>query len=1172
MIRRFRGLKRSALILGMLLVLSALATAQQKAAEKPEEKPAVQAQNVVPLTGDDLNQFTWRPIGPWPFSGRITNFAVPRGQSQCYYVLTATGGLWKTVDGGIHFDPLFEKYGNQSMGFLSIAPSDQNVLYLGTGEAIHARAAYHGNGMWKSTDAGRTWTHIGLEKSYYIPKVEVDFKNPDVVYVAAEGKLYDNEPDCERGLYKSVDGGKTWNRVLDLRDRGVADVVIDPANSDIVIATSYRVYRRTWTFLDRQPGNYIYKSVDGGKTWKKLTAGLPDLGTVETGRNGLALYEKNPKIIYIRLDQEIDLGLSEREGAANVRAGDIFKDDYYLNKFKTAKIPADLARLGKFTPITADTERALADKLNDVVKDGKYLTTLGLDLAAFTRTARKVYAKDKETLEAIGEVEKILKKETTPPLWKKVNDLVVLALFSGSPGIEFKEGFRVTDAGQLKVNKDFAGLIAYDPKGIKDEKDLAARLSELAAYPDFTVNLRIDGRRVMSQAIKTYKDNKDLLDRFKGAEDLAKEYEDTKGRYQLINRYVLQTAYAEALKPMEPVKKPGVIYRSEDEGETWAQMTEYRMSGGSDPVNPTEAGYYGRLNIDPNNDQILYTPDTRTGRSNDGGKTFKFAGWEGNMKTHVDHRAAWIDPLNSNHILSANDGGACESWDGGSHWSQKDTVSAQQFYDVSVDNMVPYNVMGGTQDNGCWIGPSMNRNPNGVYAADWLYLPTGDGFFAVRDWWNPEFIYYESQFGASSRMNLMTGERIGLSPRNTPEEDAAGNPAQRYQWNSPIVLSPHNPGIVYVCSQYVHRSLSHGDRDTWQTVSPDLSKADQGRIALSRKTNLQYATIFTFAESPKKPGLYWAGTDDGNLQMSPDGGQTWTNITANFYDKGGKLKKGLKGAIIPYDRWVARVLPSAHDTDTCYVVYSGYRTNNEDTTYIFVTRDLGKTFEDISGGMNNPVNDIEEDPDNANVLYIATDYGVFVTFDKGKAWTNLSTTAPNVVMKDLVIQARERDLVVATYGRGIYIVDISPFKEFTPETFGQDTHLFDIKDQILWKRFDQRGGTLGEFAKADNPPPGATIYYYLKNQANKVTLSVKDATGAVIQELNGKIGKGIQKVQWNLTKRSDQSGDEGMARMRRFRQAMADPGIYTIVLSVNGREVGTKTVTVKEDPLDHPII
>ena len=203
----------------------------------------------------DLDIFGWRLIGPYTFSGRITDFAVPSGQSIVYYVATATGGIWKTEDAGIHFEPIFDTYGNMSMGQIAVAPSDHNVLYLGTGEAHHARSTAHGNGLWKSTDAGKTWTLMGLEKSFVIPKIAINPQNPDVVYVAAEGKLYDNEMDCQRGLFKSTDGGQTWTKVLDLKDRGVGDFVMDPGNSDVIIAAAYKTYRRAWTFIDRQEGN-----------------------------------------------------------------------------------------------------------------------------------------------------------------------------------------------------------------------------------------------------------------------------------------------------------------------------------------------------------------------------------------------------------------------------------------------------------------------------------------------------------------------------------------------------------------------------------------------------------------------------------------------------------------------------------------------------------------------------------------------------------------------------------------------------------------------------------------------------------------------------------------------------------------------------------------------------
>ena len=1060
---------------GLALAVSAQAPAPAKpAVPTPAPVPAAN-----PVTTDDFNQFAWRFIGPFTFSGRITEFAVPRGQSQAYYVLTASGGLWKTEDGGIHFDPLFDKYGNMSMGYMAIAPSNQSILYLGTGEPMHARSSAHGNGMWKSTDAGKTWVRIGLEKSFFIPKVGVDFKNPDIVYVAAEGKLYDNEMDCERGLYKSTDGGKTWANIFPMKDRGVGDFVIDPRNSDIVIAQAYKTFRRAWTYLDRQAGNDLYKTTDGGKTWKKLINGLP-VG-VEVGRTGLAVFEKNPAIVYARLDEEVNLGLAERDGAANFRApggfggggggrgAALWAEDFTFAKFKTFKINPELAKQApKFTPFTAENEADLVKKLNEAIGDKDFLTKSGVDLAKFDAAARKVYAKDKDLIAAIDEVEKLTKKEA--------------------------------------------------PKADSSE---------------------------------------------------------AKGRAQIVNRHVLEMLYGNALANLQPTKRSGVIYRSDDQGETWKRMTAYAQTGGSAQVNQTEGGYYGRIVIDQINDQTVYCTDTNATVSTDAGKTFKATGWDaGNMKTHVDHRGAWVDPLNSKHILSGNDGGVCETWDGGAHWSQKNTISAQQFYDVSADNEMPYNVMGGTQDNGCWLGPSQNRNQYGVFAADWLYLPTGDGFYAVRDWWNPEYVYYESQFGGSSRMNLKTGDTISLAKRTTPEEAAAGVPAQRYQWNAPIVLSPHNPGIVYIASQFVHRSLSRGERGSFVTISPDLTKANKERIALSKKTNLQYATVYAFAESSKKPGLYWAGTDDGNLQMSPDGGATWVNITNQFYDAAGKAKKDIKGALIPYDRWVKSVVPSAFDEKTCYVAYNGYRTHSEDKTWLFVTRDLGKTWEDISAGMNNPIYRVKEDPDNANVLYLATDYGVYVTVDQGKTWANFSSTAPNVIIRDIDIQKRERELVIGTYGRGIYIADIFPIKEFKPEILQKDATLFDMKNVTRWSRYERRGETLGEMARANNPPNGASIYYYLKADAKTVKLTIKDLEGNLIQELNGAVKKGLQKNVWDLNRQAAAGapaggpGGFGGGGGRGGRGGLSvDNGAYKVTLTVDGKEIATKKVTVNPDPM-----
>ena len=1116
------------------------------------------------LSTKDLNILQWRHIGPWTFSGRITDFAVPQGQSQVYYVATASGGVWKTEDGGIHFEPIFDKYGNMSIGNIEVAPSDPNIVYLGTGEAMHARSSAHGNGMWKSSDAGKTWKFIGLEKSNFIPKIAIDDKNPDVVYVAAEGKLYDNAMDCQRGLYKTVDGGKTWIQVLDLKDRGIGDFVIDPSTADIVIAGAYKTYRRAWTFIDRQEGNHFYKSTDGGKTWKKLNNGLPM--DIKSGWNGITIYPKNPNILYIRYDEEVNVGLSEREGSALFRDGNVFRDGYYFNKFKTYKINPAIEKMVKFEPVSAETESELADELNKLVREEEFQKNIGIDLKAFNAKAKEVYKKNEKIIASIDEIERTLKREEEKKdLPKKINLFILSTLFAGSEGVGITEqAVTVTDAEKVQINPKFEKLVTFDPEKIKDAIDLASRAGELVVDPTMRENLGINLGQFVQAAKREFKDQENTLAKAKTIEEQIPEIQQTTGRYQTINRYILQILYADALAIMEPVKKSGVVYRSDDQGETWKRMTEYKLVGGSEGVNQIEAGYAGRMEVDPNDDKKLYAVETINKISDDSGTTFKNVEWTGQHKCHVDTRGIWIDPLNSNHILNANDGAVSETWDGGEHWSQKETISAQQFYTISVDNQVPYNVSGGTQDNGCWIGPSRNRNSYGVFPADWTYLPSGDGFFVERDWWNPDFIYFESQFGSSRRMNFKTGEMTRMTQRNSAEERAEGKPPQRYQWSSPIVLSPHNPGIVYICSQHVFMSRTRGEEGTWEKISPDLSKNNKERIALSKLTNLQYATITTFAESPVKPGVYWAGTDDGNLQLSRDGGKTWQNITARFYDGDGKPKKGVEGTRIPYDRWVTKVEASAHELETCYVTYSGYRTHNEDTSHIFVSHDFGQTWEDLSGSMMNPVNDVEEDPHNPDVLYLATDYGVFVTVDKGKNWVEMSSTAPDVLILGLAIQERERDLAIGTYGRGFYIADIHPLKEFKTKVFEKDAHLFDVQRVIKWKMLERRGQQYGEFARTTNPPNEASIYFYLKEKVDKVEISIQDLEGNEIRKLNGNGSNGLNRIAWNL-RRNTPPRQAGQRRARTGGEVAA--GIYKIVFMVDGIEIQTKKLEILEDPI-----
>lgn len=1119
------------------------------------------------LKTENFNILDWRHIGPWNFSGRFSHVAVPAGQSLKYYVAAATGGIFKTENGGLSFTPIFEHNGNQSIGYIAISPSNPDILYVGTGEALHARASYHGNGMWKSVDAGKTWQKIGLEETYYIPKVMVHPQNPDIVYVAAEGKLYSNNKDCQRGLYKTSDGGKNWKRILDLKDRGVGDFDMDLHNPDTLIACAYRIFRRTYTFMDRQHGNGFYKTTDGGENWKELKKGLPQ--GIKTGRNGVDIHDKKPNVVIIRLDQPINVGLPESDGAAKYRepsewsAGNLFEEDAYFNKLKGYVFSPSMARLTSARPFEAKDDLELAQKINECIMDRDFLDKSNIDIDTFVNEAERLLSQDESGKQSVMEIRRTLARgREKASLPQEVNALFFYALLADNEGISYQQDLSIEKPEKLTIQPELLSLLAFQEEdGIPDSQSLLKDIQKWRKDPELTVKLKIKPEAFDKKIKECYKDKPQVLTNLAQFKDLLEEHQETRGRYQTINRFVIQTLYHGLLTKLEPVEKAGVIYRSEDGGEQFKAMTEYRLVGGSDVLNQVEAGYNGRITMDPSNDQIIYGHETLDVKSEDGGKTFRQTKWY-QKGVHVDTRFIWVDPDNGQHLILANDGGISETWDGGNNWSQKATIPAQQFYDVSVDQDMPYNIMGGTQDNGCWFGPSQNRNQNGVYPADWNYLPSGDGFYVVRNWWNPEFIYFESQFGSSRRKNLISGEITSLAKRNTPKERAMGTPRHRYQWDAPIFLSPHNPGIVFVCSQHVNRSMSRGNEGSFQVISPDLSKNDKKRQKLSKETNLQYGTITTFAESPKTPGIYWAGTDDGNLWFSSNHGASWESITDRFYSRNGAVRKGSDSDRIPFDRWVARVTPSFHDEHRCYVAFTGYRTHDEDTAYLYVTSDNGRSWTRLASDLNSQINDIEEDPENPDVLYLGCDSGLFVSMDRGLKWTRMNNQMPHVIIKDLAVQKRERELVVASYGRGIYIIDIAPLAEMNQDNLQKDAWLFTPQRGVIWNRHESRGEQYGTIARSANPPLGTTLYYRLGKPAKSVRIDIQDCSGKTINSFKGNEKAGIHKILWDYT----QAKKKEQQSSRRRGPDRVEPATYTVILIVDNQECSRQLLPLFSDP------
>ncbi len=438
-------------------------------------------------------------------------------------------------------------------------------------------------------------------------------------------------------------------------------------------------------------------------------------------------------------------------------------------------------------------------KFNELVQDKDFLPKSGVDIAKFNAAAKKVLANDKDLMVGIAEVEKLAAKPApaadsaeAKARTQLVNRMVLESLYAGA----------IANATPVKMN----GVVYRSDDQGKTWKRMTEYKLATPAAPTIP---QAEAEELDAAAQARESESAEALE----ALGVPQARPAPSRRRPSPPRGPSPRHRAPSPRPRQP---PRHRRRSRRAGARGGQP-----QAGSAQVNQTEGGYYGRIIVDPNDDKVVYCGDTNTTVSKDSGKTFTATGWDrgGNGKTHVDHRVVWVDPMNSKHILSGNDGGSSETWDGGDHWKQSSTINAQQFYDVFVDNEQPYNIMGGTQDNGAWLGPSQNRNQYGMFSADWTYLPTGDAFYVVRDWWNPEYVYYESQFGGSSRMNLKTGQTISLSP-----VAPAGETPLRKQWNNPIVLSPHNPGVVYHGSQYVWRSMSRGEPGSWVRISPDLRR------------------------------------------------------------------------------------------------------------------------------------------------------------------------------------------------------------------------------------------------------------------------------------------------------------------------------------------------------------
>jgi len=863
---------------------------------------------------DLLKNFAFRNLGPYRAGSWVTSFAVPSAPLKehlyTFYTGTRNGGVWKTVNNGTTFEPVFDVQNKLSIGAVAVAPSNANIVWVGTGEAYCARSSNSGDGIYKSTDAGKTWKNMGLKDSHHIARLAIHPKNPDIVYVAAMGHLFTN--NAERGVFRTRDGGQTWEKILYVNDKiGAIDIVMVQSSPNILYAAMYDKVRLPWHYEMGGPESAIYKTIDGGKSWKRLSGGLP---TGRVGRIGLDVFQKNPDILY-----------------AVVENG---------NRRQPTQQEAELA-----------------------------------------------------------------KKRGAAP-------------------------------GELTAGNE--------------------------------------------------------------------------------------------------------VYRTDDGGKSWRKVNAgYEAALNKAPYS------FNELKMDQNDPNTVYVTGQSLASTSDGGKTWKGLSWPSNgvfQKAFGDWRAMWVDPQNSDRLIFGSDGGVYISYDRGKTCHHCYNIPLGEFYAIGVDMEDPYNIYGGMQDHDSWKGPS-NGWAGEITLSDWVTVGGGDGMYNCIDPTDSRWVYNNREMGAMWRFD----QKLGIQTMITPRREQGKEPL-RFNWTPPIMLSPHNPAIVYTGAQVLFRSLDRGDR--WTEISPDLTtneKAKQGGAG-----NISYCTITTLSESPVKPGIIWVGTDDGKVQMTMDGGATWKDCTAKIASAGG-----------PENFWVSRVLASPHDAGTVFAAKTGLRFDDF-RACLFKTTDYGETWTSISGNLpEKPVNVIVQDRKNANLLFVGTEQGVYVSIDGGKKWVPFKNNMPWVKVTDLVIHPRENDLVVATYGRGLFATNITPLQELNDNVFGQDVYLFEIKPQV-----QRITGGIGNYQLlgdshlfTPNEPNAVVINYFLKEKAkDKVKVTVSDPYGKELQEIAGKGEAGMNAVLWDMRAPRPQGQAGGF---RGFGGAMVDPGEYVVTLELAGKKLTKKALIPK---------
>jgi len=853
-----------------------------------------------------------RNIGPGGMSGRVTTIDVVNNTPDIIYVGTASGGVWKSMSGGIDWTPIFNDQLTASIGALAIQQSNPDVIWVGTGEGNPRNSLNGGYGIYKSLDGGKTWQSMGLENTRHIHRIIIHPTQPNTVYVAAIGSPWGIHP--ERGIYKTTNGGKSWNKILyqNLKT-GAADLVMDPTNPNKLIAAMWEHKRDPWFFNSGGEGSGLFVSYDGGESWKEKTEkdGLPK---GELGRIGLAIAKNKPNIVY---------------------------------------------------------------------------------------------------------------------------------------------------------------------------------------------------------------------------------------------------ALVEA--------KKNALYKSVDGGEKWAKVND-KNDIGNRPF------YYSDIRVDPENENRLYSVFTYVNVSEDGGKNFSqlMPAYGVSNGVHPDHHAWWIHPEDGNFMIDGNDGGLNITRDGGKSWRFVGNIPVAQFYHISVDNEIPYNVYGGMQDNGSWRGPAYTWRVQGIRNSYWQEIAFGDGFDVVPDLDDSRYGYAMSQQGVVSRYDWKTGNNYLVRPTHPDSEVRL-----RFNWNAAIGQDPFDNSTVYFGSQFVHKSTDKGL--IWEVISPDLTtndpekqkQSESGGLTLDATGAENHCTLLVIEPSPLEENMLWAASDDGRVHFTQNGGESWNEVT-----------KGLKG--LPTGSWITQIKASNKNKGEALLVANDYRRFNY-TPYAYRTTNYGKTWKRIvdAEDVESYTLSIVEDPVTKNLLFLGTDDGLYYSTNAGEQWIKMDPKVfPTVSTKDLVIHPREHDLIIGTFGRAAWVLDdIRPLRALAQqkEIANKANHLFTPPTAYQAAYQQPTGSRFGADAMyhGENRKYGAmfTYFYTAPDQENdekkKDSLSLQIFDGErLIRTLRRKAPKetGLHRWYWNMDESGVNRPRRKPSKSKREPSGVGVlPGTYTAVLS-SATVSNVVEIQVKTDP------